>query len=96
MGIQGINSAAAFLQPNDGVKNTSTERTTQSFTHALLDVAGSKQPSGSVQAVAAGLNKELNFTARDEKVMDKSAKFRTIDDALAEIDKILRDLKQQK
>jgi hypothetical protein len=95
MTIQGINTAPAFFS-NDEAKSASTNKTAQSFMNALLDVSGSKLPSNSVQAVAAGLSKELNFSARDEKVMDQSAKYRTIDDALAEIDKILRDLKQQK
>jgi len=81
-------SAIANLLNRPEVKTTSEQA--QNFLGGLSALAGEKQKTDFIRSVYAGESKEFDFWAKDEKVAAKSFKYRTVEDALAEIDKVLR------
>ena len=67
----------------------------QNFLSSLLEVAGTNRVASDVPSVYAGQGKEFEFWTKEEKVPSKPFKLRTLDDAIAEIEKVIRDIKKQ-
>ena len=94
MDIQGLARVPNTYE--SGTLNNAAERDYgQRFIADMLAVAQSQNKQSTPQ-VYAGQSKEFDFLAKEDvKVAHKSEKLRTLDDALAEIDRIMRDLKQE-
>ncbi|OGC35334.1 hypothetical protein A2311_01550 [candidate division WOR-1 bacterium RIFOXYB2_FULL_48_7] len=88
-------STIASLTQSDQARSADTFSNNNNFLNSLVDLAvAQKQPPSQTQAVYAGQGKEFEFMLKEEKLPDKGFKYRTLDDAMAEIEKIVEQLKR--
>jgi hypothetical protein len=77
-----------------GVKSAADNDNGPKFMADMLAVAQSQAKNDTPQ-VYAGQSKEFDFWLKDEKIAHKTEKLRTVDDALAEIGRIIDALKKE-
>ena len=94
MDIQGFSRIPNTSLESGGLNSPADRDNGSKFITDLLAVAQSQSKPEAPQ-VNAGQSKEFDFWTKDEKIAHKQEKLRTLDDALAEIDRIMRDLKQE-
>ncbi len=90
MEVFGVSAAANQVQSNSKVQSAQSS-SDANFLASFSQVAGSSHQAD-VPQVFAGDSKEFEFWLKDEKVASKPFKYRTKDDALAEIEGIVEAL----
>lgn len=88
MEIFGISAVASAQNNNVQATKTTSD---QNFVNFLSEIAQTKTKTD-VPQVFAGDSKEFEFWLKDEKVASKPFKWRTKDDAMAEIERIVEAL----
>jgi hypothetical protein len=92
MEIFGISALASAQNSNLQSAKTTSE---QNFVNFLSEIAQTKTKTD-VPQVFAGDSKEFEFWLKDEKVASKPFKWRTKDDVMAEIERIIEALEDDK
>ena len=90
-------NALSQLTSIQGEKTSQAKPTSdQTFVADFLSVVNAAKPSA-IPAVGAKARKEFDFwTEEEDSDFEKPFKLRTKDDVLAEIEKLIRDPKQEK
>lgn len=93
MELQKLTSASSVFQKS-AVENNSLD-SENSFLQSLsgISLSGIKND---LPQVYAGQGKEFEFWTKEEKVPSKTEKLKTVDDVLAQIEKLLDNLKNEK
>jgi len=94
MEITSLASALGIVQNNK--INNAENNSEHNFLNSLINVAVNNRNSDNIPTVYAGEGKSFDFWLKEEKVPGKPSKLRTLDDVIAEIDKIVRDIKREK